>query len=1003
MRAMGGRRIAVTYSGLGGAKSILHLRMIELVSFFVIVFVAREIADFRIESQLFFILFLGAALIQVGGQFLVDYLNHDFEFSTSQAKRALLWYSSVFDFAAVLGIIYLTGTIESPFLFLLVVPLFFVSHLFSWRVTVGGFLVGAVTIVALLGYLELQRLIPHFSCYLFQNGVYLNTHYYVGSLLVLSGFLSLVVFLSNAFQGHFHASIDTLRKKDRETRDKIQELSRLYDISLGINAVMTVETLLKMVAKEVTILLSQPWASIVLFNQQRDITHSVVVGIPDEHRPQFGTVVPKGGFADCMANDNRPVVIEDLLTDMRTNAGEFPASTGVRSMIGLPLSTGQHVIGVIYVGDFVRKTFEENHLRLLTVMSDQLAIAIAKSKLYESIQRKMQRFEKRVQQLEKVNHLKSEYVSHVSHELRTPLTSIKAYLETLENHIDDPKFKEKKKFLGIVSTEAERLIRIVNDILDVSSIEFGQRPLQRTVFGLSDLTSAVSSMLQPALKSKNITLQTMVPDDLPAVDADKDLITQVFVNLINNAVKYSPEGTTITIRAEEQAVDLVVSIEDEGIGIPEAQVEKIFEKYFRVKSDQSKHFDGVGLGLAIVKNIIEQHGGRVSVSSEENVGSTFTFTIPKEHCVNELLGYVSQRLGDKTELHEMLKLIVRMIAELLSARIVSLMLLDQTRSELFIKVSYGLDEKIVEQTRVKLGEGIAGTVAESGMPLLIDNIEQNEVYRTQNNPQYDTMSLLSVPVSLGDMIVGVINVNNKTSGEPFNQDDMNLIVSFAERISRALERLQSVEGADEDMQDTIEAFQKLLELQVQTGAIEKIVDLAVKVARKLRLSEKEVKVIQYVASVHDIGMTKVSDEILNKTFHLTAEELSEIRRHPEIGADLLRPLEFVELVSNIILYHHERVDGLGYPLGLKGSDIPMGSRILAVIDAYHSMTSEKPYRERMETEQAIAELVDCAGKDFDVEVVECFIDVLADDEKITGSQRKEYKRMLKAVVPGGSY
>ncbi|MDH3215210.1 MAG: GAF domain-containing protein [Candidatus Krumholzibacteria bacterium] len=1003
MRAIAARSLASASRGLNGTKTVLQLRIIELVAFFMIVFVAREIADFDFKAHVFIILFLAAALLQIGGQFVYEYCRERFDAYGNRASTTLIWYSSALDFLTVIAIIYLTGTIESPFLFLLVVPLFFVSHIFTWRVTVGGYLTGAIATVAVFGYLELKQIIPHYNCYLFQNDVYLNPHYYIGSLLVLSGFLSLVVFLSNAFQGHFLASIDTLRMRDRETKDKMQELSRLYDISLGINAVMTVETLLKMVAKEVTILLSQPWAGIVLFNQQRETTHAVIVGLPEEHNSNFGSSIRPGGFTEWMYRHKKPVIVEDAINDRRMGAGEFPETTKVRSFIGLPLSTGQHIIGVIYVGDFIKKEFEERHLRVLTVMTDQLAIAIAKSKLYESIQRKIRNHERKIQSLEKVNHLKSEYVSHVSHELRTPLTSIKAYVETLVNHAEDPKFGEKKLFLGIVARETERLIRIVNDILDVSSIEFGQRPLQRASVNIEELISAVVLTLQPTLNHKRIKLETILPDRLPKISVDQDLITQVFINLINNAVKYSPEDTTIRVRVKEEAVDLSVSIEDEGIGIPEAQIEKIFERYFRVKSEQSRHFDGVGLGLAIVKNIIEQHGGTISVMSEENIGSAFTFSIPKEHCVNEILGYISQRVSDKTDVHDMLTLIVRMIAELVSAKIVSLMLLDHSRSELFIKVSFGLDEKVVEETRVKVGEGIAGTVVESGMPLLIDNIEKNEIYRSANKSQYETMSLLSVPVSLGNTVIGVINVNNKISGEPFHQDDMNLILSFAERISKALERMQTMEDPHAYMQDTVDAFRKLLERQIQTGAIEQIVDLAVKVAKKLNLSQKEIRVIQYVASVHDIGMTKVSDEILNKTFHLNSDEINEIRRHPQRGAELIRPLEFVELVSNIILHHHERVDGLGYPMGLKGDEIPIGARILAIIDAYQSMTSERPYRDKMSCEHAVKELVDCAGKDFDADVVNCFVEVLADEGTVSIGQKKKFMKMLREVVPGSVY
>jgi HD-GYP domain-containing protein (c-di-GMP phosphodiesterase class II) len=190
----------------------------------------------------------------------------------------------------------------------------------------------------------------------------------------------------------------------------------------------------------------------------------------------------------------------------------------------------------------------------------------------------------------------------------------------------------------------------------------------------------------------------------------------------------------------------------------------------------------------------------------------------------------------------------------------------------------------------------------------------------------------------------------------------------------------------------------MVERQIETKAIEKIVSLAVKAARRMGLSEKEVKVVQYVASVHDIGMTTVSDDILNKTFNLTPDEIKKIQSHPKTGKELMRPLEFVELVSNIILYHHERVDGMGYPVGLKGDQIPIGARILAVIDAFQSMTTDRPYRRPLDVAEAVEELVSCAGRQFDPEVVDRFIDVLADDGQLSKHQAATFKTALHEVV-----
>jgi HD-GYP domain-containing protein (c-di-GMP phosphodiesterase class II) len=193
------------------------------------------------------------------------------------------------------------------------------------------------------------------------------------------------------------------------------------------------------------------------------------------------------------------------------------------------------------------------------------------------------------------------------------------------------------------------------------------------------------------------------------------------------------------------------------------------------------------------------------------------------------------------------------------------------------------------------------------------------------------------------------------------------------------------------------------ETQTKTKVIEQAIDHAVKIARKMGLPEKDVSVVQYVASVHDIGMTEISDEILNKALHLSSEEMRQIQRHPERGAELIRPLEFVESVSNIILYHHERWDGSGYPMGLKGEEIPIGARILAVIDAFQSMTLGRPYRTRRTTESALDELVENSGTQFDRNVVEAFVSVLKEDGKLAARDEREILRRIKDAPVGASH
>jgi signal transduction histidine kinase/HD-GYP domain-containing protein (c-di-GMP phosphodiesterase class II) len=974
--------------------SILYLRFIELFAFFTMVFAARFLGDFSYNTNLLVGLFLLAGALQYTGEWLWDTLGDAFEWSRQRRNNALLWYSSYVDLAAVITLIYITGTVESPFLFMLTIPLFFVCNTFPWKTTVAWFVTASIAAIGVLGLLELKGVIPHYTVYREAPGVYNNTHYLAGSLLVMSAFVSLVIFLSNAFQDRMNSSIERLRRKRQESDARADELSRLYDISTGINAAISLETLLKIVAKEATLLLERPWASIVLFNQKQEITHSVFVGLNQQREMKLDRRMRRGGLNEWVWTHSAPISVEDTTRDKRANCSDFLNHFGIRSMVGFPLTSANQVTGVIYAGDFVPKTASETHMRLLTVLSQQLSVAIEKSRLYDSLERKIRDLERNLDASQRANELKADFVNHVSHELRTPLTSIKAYVEALAANSEEPHFPQRREFLDIVNKETNRLIRIVNDILDVTRIEFGQRAVSRTGLDLRAIVDDAVSVVGPSLREKGMRVAVNVGADLPRIDGDPDLLKQVFINLLGNAIKYSSRGTTVTINACEEAVNVLVSVADQGIGIPRDELGNVFDKYFRARSQKDSKLEGLGLGLAIVKNIVEQHGGAIRVESVEGRGSTFHFTLPREHCFNDLVGYIGELVDAREQLHEMLELIVRMIAELLAAKRVSLMLLDKDRSELFIKMSFGIEEWVVENTRVRLGEGIAGRVAASGEPLLIANIEENEYFTAPNAPQYETSSLLSVPLRVHGVVVGVINVNNKTSGQPFDTDDLNLLISFSERISRALERVRVVEDSHLFLQDTIEAFKRILENQSKTRLIEQAVNHALKVARKLALPEKDVSVIQYVASVHDIGMTEISDEILNKTLNLSNEEMRVIQRHPERGAELIRPLEFVEAVSNIILYHHERWDGRGYPMGLKGDEIPMGARILAVIDAFQSMTIGRPYKHRMSTERAVEELFDCAGTQFDRAVVEAFAGVLVEDGQLTGRDQTRYRRQF---------
>lgn len=220
-------------------------------------------------------------------------------------------------------------------------------------------------------------------------------------------------------------------------------------------------------------------------------------------------------------------------------------------------------------------------------------------------------------------------ISNISHELRTPLTCIKGYAETLlEGALSDENLC--RKFIKIISDEAQRLERLINDLMDLSMIDSKQIQMRLKEMDLIKVLKEIVSVIHPYAKKSNINVTIKTPSSTPSINADEDRIRQVIINLLDNAIKYSHTGGRVMVEMEIDKKDLRVRIIDNGMGIPESEVPHIFERFYRVEKGQSGTHAGRGLGLAISKYIIEAHGGFIGVESALGKGSTFTFTLPLE-------------------------------------------------------------------------------------------------------------------------------------------------------------------------------------------------------------------------------------------------------------------------------------------------------------------------------------------------------------------------------------
>jgi len=312
----------------------------------------------------------------------------------------------------------------------------------------------------------------------------------------------------------------------------------------------------------------------------------------------------------------------------------------VNSFIVAPLAPQQNNRGLIFVGTQNREIqITEGDEELIKILSTQLAQALENARLFEKTWRNQQELEKKVvertsalsaalEEVKRMSDHKSNFVSNVSHELRTPLTSIKGYASILLAEKLGPLPPAVKERIAKINLHSDELIHMVNDLLDIARIEAGKTIMRLEETDIKSVMESAADLIAIQCKNKNVNLALEVPENIPPIMLDRSQIERVFINLLGNAVKFTPAQGTITVRAEADEETLRVGVSDTGIGISKEALTKLFQEFYRVDNEINQQVKGTGLGLSLVKHIVEAHKGTISVESEPNKGSTFSFTLP---------------------------------------------------------------------------------------------------------------------------------------------------------------------------------------------------------------------------------------------------------------------------------------------------------------------------------------------------------------------------------------
>jgi signal transduction histidine kinase len=316
----------------------------------------------------------------------------------------------------------------------------------------------------------------------------------------------------------------------------------------------------------------------------------------------------------------RTIVVRDVREDPRFAEPETAtlAQLGVVAVAATPIRVGGQLAGALALSQVDRaREWTADEVRLIESVGQELRVAIAAAEAFE-------RQRVAVVELERLNRAKSDFVSIVSHEFRTPLTGIQGFSEMMQS--EDLTLDEMREYAGDINKDAHRLNRMITEMLDLDKMESGRMQLHRAPVELNDLVSEAVDRLRPNAPNHPVSLRL---DPLIAqMDGDRDKLTQVMANLLNNAVKYSPNGGEIVVSTRLEADTAHVVVRDHGMGIPKAALDAIFERYGRVESPATRHIQGTGLGLPIVRQIVQLHGGTVWAESTVGEGSVFHVTLP---------------------------------------------------------------------------------------------------------------------------------------------------------------------------------------------------------------------------------------------------------------------------------------------------------------------------------------------------------------------------------------
>lgn len=614
-------------------------------------------------------------------------------------------------------------------------------------------------------------------------------------------------------------------------------------------------------------------------------------------------------------------------------------------------------------------------IKHLEFLVHQATTALESAEVYDKLAHNNTELTLASKKLASLGDMKANFVANVSHELRTPLTSISAYAELLQTGAEKMSPSQQKSFLKGIHEESLRLTGVINDILDLNSMDKKRPGLKSEATDMNAMVRRLAESWDNRAQEKAIKFKVETTSDSVKLNVDAVMFNELLGHLLNNAFKFTPEGGSVKLSLVTTGSAVKLMVEDSGIGIPEDQLGQIFDRFYQVDGSATREFNGQGVGLALCHEIVSHHDGRIWAENLSPAGARFSVLMP---CRPEVVQPADMSLveGGALEPGEFLQRLMHWVSESMGVQVATLMMPDEDQEHLSIQAAIGLPESVVQSTRVHKGAGIAGKVWAQKETIFLEDISKGGQYHIDiNDSRYTTSSLLSVPLLDGGEFVGVLSVNNKVGGRLLDDDDRLFLESMSTRIAHILRKYRQWRGSARDFQ----SIRDTLRLTTAVGHLrhESLMEICQEVclatARNMRMASEDLENLAFSLQFYDVGLSCIPPHLLNKPGPFDGAEERYVQKHVGMGLGILESLQPGSHVRQIILHHHENYDGTGYPDQLEGEAIPLGSRLVRLTDTLAALLSPRPWRPAFSLDEALDELYEQTGRKYCPRMADMFL------------------------------